>query len=82
MRALLFAAGLFLILSCNNNATGQTNNTGLGATDHSSATTEAVRDAGGADTNAYNLPGTDTAAIHKNTNEPGVLDKDAQSKND
>ncbi len=37
-----------------------------------------VINAEGAENNPYNLPGSDTGAIHENTTEPGVLDKDAR----
>ena len=41
-------------------------------------TTNAVLNAEGAETNPYNLPGSDTGAIHENTSQPGILDMDAR----
>ena len=37
-------------------------------------TTNAAINAEGSDKNPYNLPGSDTSAIHQNTSDPGVLD--------
>ena len=41
-------------------------------------TTNAMINAEGEETNAYNLPGSDTGAVHENTSEPGVLDMNAR----
>jgi|GEM_PF-2772515 len=47
-------------------------------TEREDTATNAVINAEGEETNAYNLPGSDTGAIHENTSEPGVLDMDAR----
>jgi hypothetical protein len=65
----LFLVPMAVLLSCsNNNSEGKSNE---------DTTTQGVINAEGTETNAYNLPGADTAAIHENTTTPGVLDKDA-----
>ena len=66
----LLLAGSFLY-ACT--GSGNNNNTGQDDT-----VTNAVINAEGTENNAYNLPGSDTGAIHENTSEPGVLDKDAR----
>lgn len=68
-KGLLAVAVLFFMAACQD---GDKN-----TTSEESDTTTAVRNAEGADNNAYNLPGADTTAIHENTSQPGVLDKDA-----
>jgi hypothetical protein len=71
MRSFILAFGLLVfLLACD---TGESSETEMEDT-----VTNAVINAEGAENNAYNLPGSDTGAIHENTSEPGVLDKDAR----
>jgi hypothetical protein len=71
MRSFIFAFGLsFFLIACDSGESGET--------ETADTVTNAVINAEGAENNAYNLPGSDTGAIHENTSEPGVLDKDAR----
>ena len=69
-RLTIIALTAFSFMSCGDNS--QTNSS------EEDTTTNAVINATGEETNPYNLPGSDTGAIHQNTSEPGVLDMDAR----
>jgi len=66
---LLLSVTITFLISCGE---------GTGEANDQDTVTDAVRNAEGAENNAYNLPGSDTGAIHHNTTEPGILDKDAR----
>ncbi|RYG43800.1 MAG: hypothetical protein EOO01_20680 [Chitinophagaceae bacterium] len=70
MKKLVFLASLIILIlsACND---------GDGSPDSQDTVTGALRNADADEQNAYNLPGSDTGAIHQNTTEPGVLDMDA-----